>query len=157
MRIVLLGDSHLQRVQRDLKQIGPNVVNAAVGGAVVADVAAQARSVPVTGDDVAVLSIGTNDSLRRERSLDEVRGDVDALLSAVRPRRWVYVGAPLPASASYSAVIAGRVNAVGGTTVDTAWLLYPLGARAYDEDAIHLTGRAYALLLPALHAAVSRT
>jgi hypothetical protein len=41
MRIVLIGDSHLARVRRDLDRLGPAVVNAAVGGATVLDLLPQ--------------------------------------------------------------------------------------------------------------------
>lgn len=62
MRIVLLGDSHLARIRRDLPALGPDVCNAAVGGASALDLLAQAATASVGEDDVAVVSVGTNDA-----------------------------------------------------------------------------------------------
>ncbi|CAM3542817.1 hypothetical protein [Nocardioides zeicaulis] len=86
MRIVLLGDSHLARVRRDLALVGPDVHNAAVGGA--------------TSHDLAVC-----------RDLD------------------VHV-------------------------VHAEQVVAPLGAGAFVDDGLHLTGDAYRLLLPAIAAGV---
>ena len=61
MRIVLLGDSHLARVRRDLTLVGPDVCNAAQGGASTRDLVAQATRAAIHHSDLVVLSVGTND------------------------------------------------------------------------------------------------
>ena len=62
MRVVLLGDSHLARVRRDLLVLGPDVCNAAEGGASSLDLLAQATGAAVEEDDLVVVSVGTNDA-----------------------------------------------------------------------------------------------
>jgi hypothetical protein len=56
MRIVCLGDSHLARVRRDLPVLGPDVCNAAEGGASALDLIVQATSAGVREDDLVVVS-----------------------------------------------------------------------------------------------------
>ena len=65
MRVVLLGDSHLARLRRELPRLGESVVNAAVGGATVLDLEAQADRVGLAPDDAVVVSVGTNDAATR--------------------------------------------------------------------------------------------
>lgn len=58
---VLVGDSHLARIRRDLHRIGEDVINLAVGGATIVDVPRQvARG--VAGSGTFVVSVGTNDA-----------------------------------------------------------------------------------------------
>lgn len=153
----MLGDSHLARVQRDLPRIGPDVVNAAVGGSVAGDVLAQAAQVGVGPDDVAVLSIGTNDDMpANDVALSVFGARITEVAAQLHPARWVYVTPPLPESAAYgdtgrAALEEAHPDVV---VVDTVALLEPLGARAFLEDDLHLTGAAYDLLLPAVAAAV---
>lgn len=61
MRTVLLGDSHLARIKRELPRFGPSALNAAVGGATVLDLEYQGDGALLTADDVVVVSVGTND------------------------------------------------------------------------------------------------
>ena len=81
MRIVLLGDSHLARIKRELPRLGESVLNAAVGGATVLDLEAQANGAVLTAEDVVVVSVGTNDGApwkkvpRRPLSLGRFPGD----------------------------------------------------------------------------------
>ena len=51
---------------------------------------------------------------------------------------------------SYAAIGARLTTEAGGRVVDALGLLAPLGAAAYLDDGVHLTGAAYDLLLPAL-------
>lgn len=158
MRTVLLGDSHLARLQRALPRLGPDVVNAAVGGAVATDVAAQAVRVPVLPTDVAVLSIGTNDGMPVHAVVPEtVRSALADVVDRVRPARWVYLLPPLPESAAHGAAAVEALRAGGSlVVVDTPSLIAPLGPRAFLPDGLHLTGEAYDLLLPAIADAVGQ-
>jgi lysophospholipase L1-like esterase len=169
VRVVLLGDSHLARVRRDLDRIGTDVVNAAVGGACTRDLLPQARSAGVTGDDVLVVSIGSNDAAPwKAVPLEEAVGLVEAFLSSVPRAGLVLVTSPgvdeevltgandrtNAVLASYAAALADRFTAAGAVVVDGALLLAPLGSAAFADDGLHLTGAAYDLLLPALAAAI---
>ncbi|WP_148612750.1 SGNH/GDSL hydrolase family protein [Nocardioides rubriscoriae] len=158
MRVVLLGDSHLARLQRALPRIGPDVVNAAVGGAVATDVAAQAVRVPVTPTDVVVLSIGTNDGMPVHAIAPEsVRAALTDVAARVRPARWVYLLPPLPESAAHGGAAVAALDATGSlVVVDTPALLEPLGGGAFLPDGLHLTGEAYDVLLPVIAEAVRR-
>jgi hypothetical protein len=62
VRIVFLGDSHLARVRRDVSIVGPDVCNAAEGGATALDLVPQAAGAAVEEDDLVVFSVGTNDA-----------------------------------------------------------------------------------------------
>jgi hypothetical protein len=68
VRLVLLGDSHLARVRRDLHRLRGGgsteveIVNAAVGGAFVSDLAEQALEVGLQPGDRVAVSVGTNDA-----------------------------------------------------------------------------------------------
>lgn len=61
-RTVLVGDSHLARVKRDLRLLGENVLNVSEGGAVVSDLLGQTAAASVGQADVVVVSVGTNDA-----------------------------------------------------------------------------------------------
>lgn len=158
MRVVLLGDSHLARLGRPLPLLGPDVVNAAVGGAVATDVPAQAFAVPVLPDDVAVLSVGTNDGMPGYAvTPGSMASALVDLVDRVHPARWVYVVPPLPESGEHGEA-ARAVLATTGVlaVVDAPALLAPLGARAFLEDGLHLTAAAYDVVLPAIAAAVAQ-
>lgn len=175
MRIVLLGDSHLDRVRRDLHRLAPEpgaeVVNAAVGGSFAFELLGQAHGVHLRPEDAVVVSVGTNDAAPWkavppydfEANLREL---LDHLVELGTPRRGrlVYLTPPGvdearlegpgdrtgAVVASYAAIGARLTTAAGGRVVDALALLAPLGAAAYLDDGVHLTGAAYDLLLPAL-------
>jgi lysophospholipase L1-like esterase len=157
VRVVLLGDSHLARVQRGLPRIGPDVDNAAVGGSVAGDVLAQAAQVGVGPDDVVVLSIGTNDDMpANDVALSVFGARVTEVAGQLAPARWVYLTPPLPESAAYGEMAVAALTEAHPDVVvlDVPALLGPLGDRAFLEDDLHLTGASYDVLLPAIAAAV---
>ncbi len=169
MRVVLLGDSHLARVRRDLPVLGPEVHNAARGGASSLDLADQVAGAGVGDGDAVVVSVGTNDAAPwRQVPLAEFGAALGAILRSVSGRR-VYVAPPgvdearlsRPQDRSnavlddYRRTAVGICAEVGAVVVPTPAVLAGLGARAFTEDGVHLTGPAYALLLPAIAAAVS--
>jgi lysophospholipase L1-like esterase len=186
VRVVLLGDSHLARVRRDLPRLGPSVVNAAVGGASARDLLPQAVTAGVTSADLLVVSVGSNDAAPwKALPLSEFGSLLDAFLAAVPRSGLVLLTSPgvdesrllsnrdldaeviiRPRSAthdrtnavlsSYAEAARSRFAAEGAVVVDGRTLLADLGPAAYDSDGLHLTGAAYDVLLPALAAAISR-
>lgn len=169
MRVVLLGDSHLARVRRDLGVIGADVHNGAVGGATVRELAAQATGAEVARDDVVVVSIGSNDAaLWKQVPVADFRGTLERLVTSVPAARWVLVTPPgvdesrltgerdrtNQVIALYREAAVGVLTGVGASLVRAEQLLRPFGADAFVGDGLHLTGRAYALLLPAIRATV---
>jgi lysophospholipase L1-like esterase len=185
VRVVLLGDSHLARVRRDLPRLGPSVVNAAVGGACARDLLPQAVRAGVTSSDVLVVSVGSNDAAPwKAVPLSEFASLVDAFLAAVPRAGLVLLTSPgvdesrlvsnrdldvevlvRPRSAtrdrtnavlsSYAEAARSRFAAAGAVVVDGRTLLTDLGPAAYDSDGLHLTGAAYNVLLPALASAIA--
>jgi len=184
VRVILLGDSHLARVRRDLTRLGPAVLNAAVGGASVRDLLPQAVHAGVTSSDVLVVSIGSNDAAPwKAVSLAEFESLLDAFLAAV-PRsglvlltspgvdesrllsnrdldvevlvrpQWATRDRSNAVLSSYAEAACTRFAAAGAAVVHGRTLLADLGPAAYDSDGLHLTGAAYDVLLPALAAAV---
>lgn len=114
MRIVLLGDSHLARVRRDLPLLGADVCNAAEGGATALDLLAQAAGTAVDADDLVVVSVGTNDASPRSHvPVTAFARAVSGCLGSAPARRWVFAG-----------------------------------------DGLHLSGRAYRMVLPEIARAV---
>jgi len=171
VRVVLLGDSHLARVRRGLGRIGADVLNAAVGGSTVHDLAGQARACGLRPDDVVVVSVGTNDSAPwKAVPLDDFTDALETFLAGTDVGRLVLATPPGvdehrltgPGNrtqhevAAYAGVAARLFRAVGGDVVDARALLAPLGHAAFTDDGVHLTGAAYDLLLPAISAAVHR-
>ena len=175
MRLVLLGDSHLARVRRDLDRLAcgeavhTGILNAAIGGSDAHDVLAQAVTAGVDNNDRVAVSIGTNDAApwKQVPLADGVRR-VQEFLAEFRPERLIYLASPgvdearldrehdrtNEAMAGYSAAYSAAFTAAGATTLDTRALLAPLGSAAFVDDGVHLSGRAYALLLPALRDAL---
>jgi lysophospholipase L1-like esterase len=169
VRIVLLGDSHLARVLRDLAAIGPDVTNAAEGGASSLDLLAQARRAGVREQDVVVVSVGTNDAAPRTNvPLDEFAAALARCLGSVPTGSGVYV-APPGVDESGLTGTGDRTNAVldryrdaalavceqtGARVVRADHVIAPLGPGAFAGDGLHLGGRAYDLLLPAIANAV---
>lgn len=169
MRIVLLGDSHLARVRRDLPTLGPDVRNAAQGGASSLELLAQAASAAVGADDLVVVSVGTNDAAPwKQVPVTTFARAVSRCLESVPARGWVYV-APPGVDESRLAGSGDRTNAVlddyrdiavaacvdaGARVVRTERVIGPLGAGAFASDGLHLSGRGYDVVLPAIAEAV---
>jgi lysophospholipase L1-like esterase len=165
MRIVLLGDSHLARVRRDLPALGRDVCNAAEGGASSLDLLAQATGAAVEEDDLVVVSVGTNDAAPwKHVPMTVFAHTLSQCLQSVPARRWVYV-APPGVDESRLSGPGDRTNAVldayrdaavsacdeaGARVVRTERLIGPLGADAFVSDGLHLSGRAYRVVLPAI-------
>ena len=137
------------RIRRDLDLLGPHVTNLAVGGATATDLAGQVGGATLAHDDVAVLSIGTNDAGSGVTPQDCARAVAAALDGTACS--WVLVRPPLAEHSAWGDAIAAAVDAV---VVDTPALLAPLGSSAFAADGLHLSGAGYAALLPAIAAAV---
>ena len=172
MRVVLLGDSHLARVQRELHQVGTNVHNAAEGGATALDLLAQAAGAAVDESDLVVVSVGTNDiAPSKHVPLTSFGRAVRGCLQSVHARGWVYVAPPgvdetrLTGSGdrtnavldAYRDAAVSTFDDAGARVVRTDRVISPLGAAAFVGDGLHLSGPAYRLVLPAIAAAVQAT
>ena len=169
MRIVLLGDSHLARIKRELPRLGESVLNAAVGGATVLDLEAQANGAVLTAEDVVVVSVGTNDGApwKKVPEHDFHRTLTDFVMSR-RVRAWVVMAPPgvdesrvgagdrtNAVLSAYCAAAAAVAESVSGRLIASRAVLQPLGSRAFNRDGVHLSGSGYRLLLSALTKAVS--
>ncbi|WP_107774349.1 SGNH/GDSL hydrolase family protein [Nocardioides sediminis] len=164
MRIVLLGDSHLARIQRQLPRIGENVLNAAQGGATVRHLEAQAEGVRLTASDLVVVSVGTNDAAPWNAvPVADFQRTLSRFVGSRQAGAWVIMTPPgvdesrLGAGDRTNAVVAHYRDAATAVAdsrtarlLDTRSLLTPLGADAFAKDGLHLSGLAYRLLLPAL-------
>jgi len=172
MRIVLLGDSHLARVRRDLAVLGPDVCNAAEGGASALDLLTQATKAAVEEDDLVVVSVGTNDAAPwKQVPVTVFAHAVLCCMQSVPARRWVYVAPPgvdecrLTGSSDrtnavldeYRDAAVSACNEAGARVVRTERVIGPLGAGAFVSDGLHLSGRAYKVVLPAIAEAVHAT
>jgi lysophospholipase L1-like esterase len=169
MRVVFLGDSHLARVRRDLSIVGPDVCNAAEGGSSALDLLAQAAKASIEEDDLVVVSVGTNDAAPwKEVPVTVFAEAVFHCMQSVAARRWIYV-APPGVDESRLTGLHDRTNAVldeyrdaavsachdaGALVVHTERVIRPLGAGAFVSDGLHLSGRAYKVVLPAIAEAV---
>lgn len=169
MRIVLLGDSHLARVRRDLAAIGPDVTNAAEGGASSLDLFAQARRAGVREQDVVVVSVGTNDGAPWKRvPLDEFAAALADCLGSVPSGSGVYVAPPgvdesrLPGTGDRTNAVIDRYRDAAlavceqtdARVVRADHVIAPLGPGAFAGDGLHLGGRADDLLRPSIAEAV---
>ncbi len=116
------------------------------------------------------ISVGTNDSAPwKAVPLDRAVAALAAALAPHRVDRWVLVTSPgvdesrlgraadrkNATLAAYAVALGEVVTAAGGSVLDAAALLAPLGPRAFVEDGVHLSGAGYDVLLPALADAVS--
>ena len=168
---MLVGDSHLARIQRDVGLIGPEVRNAAEGGASSRDLLAQTARAGIDDADLVVLSVGTNDAGPWQHvRIEEFAEALDHCLRTVPAVGWVYVAPP---GVDESRLGPGdRTNAVlddyrdaalavcvqaGAGAVRADRVVAPLGPQAFVDDGLHLSGHAYQLLLPAIAAAVRTT
>jgi lysophospholipase L1-like esterase len=154
MRVVLLGDSHLARVRRDLPILGHDVVNRAVGGSVAADLLPQLAAAGCTASDALVVSIGSNDAGWRGVPLARFETDVAAFLDARPTGRLVYLAPADEPARGHAAAAIPLFGAAGAEVVDAHALLAGLGDGALEPDRLHLTGAAYAVVLPALRKAL---
>ena len=169
---MLLGDSHLARVRRYVSVLGPEVCNAAEGGATSLDLVAQATKAAVEENDLVVVSVGTNDAAPwKHVPVTTFAQAVARCMQSVPARRWVYV-APPGVDESRLTGSGDRTNAVldryrdaavsagrdaGARVVRTEQLIQALGAAAFVNDGLHLSGRAYKVVLPAIAEAVRAT
>ena len=169
MRVVLLGDSHLARVRRDLHRIWPEVCNAARGGSRARDLLPQAASATVTGSDVVVMSVGTNDAAPWKQVPVESFADLllECLQSAPAGRR-IYLAPPGvdeqrltgPRDRTNATIDEYREAAISACSeaearvVRTDRVIEPIGSGAFVDDGLHLSGPAYQLVLPAIAEAV---
>ncbi|WP_165807155.1 SGNH/GDSL hydrolase family protein [Nocardioides currus] len=169
MRIVLLGDSHLARVRRDLHLVGPDVHNGAEGGASALDLPAQATRAAVQASDLVVLSVGTNDAAPwKQVPVTAFARAVRDCLGSVAARSWIYVTPPgvdearLPGPGDrtneilddYREAAISVCGEVGAGVVRAERVIESLGAGAFVDDGVHLSGRGYQALLPAIGDAV---
>lgn len=166
MRIVLLGDSHLARIQRQLPLVGENVLNAAQGGASVRDLTGQADGIGLTGSDVVVVSVGTNDAAPwNDVPVADFERALSRFVLSHPAGAWVIMPPPgvddsrLGVGDRTNAVVSGYRDAAiavaeshSARLLDTRSLLARLGTAAFARDGLHLSGAAYRLLLPALAA-----
>lgn len=152
--------------------VGPDVCNAAEGGATALDLLAQATRAAVDEGDLVVVSVGTNDPAPWQQVPVGVfaRALLDCMQS-VPARRWVYVAPPgvdesrLPGSGDrtnaildeYRDAAVSACNEAGAKIVRTERIIEPLGAGAFVSDGLHLSGRAYQVVLPAIAKAVHET
>ncbi len=171
-RVVLIGDSHLARVRRDLSLLGERVVNAAVGGASSGDLRTQAAKAGIGAGDVVVVSLGTNDAAPwKHTPLARFEDHLRALLTSLAPSRWIlltppgvdeeWLTGPTDRTNEVIDVYRSRARAVfaeiGGGVVLSEELIAPLGSAAFVEDGLHLSGRAYRRVLPALRSEADRS
>lgn len=166
MRTVLLGDSHLARVRRDLHQIAPGeIFNAAVGGATSRDLKAQALEADIRPSDDVVVSIGTNDAAPwKQVPLTEYEQRLRELLDNLWPDRIVLVTTPgvnesrlsgpggrtNMVLATYAATAATVCSEAGAAVLDAAHVISSLATAAFADDGVHLSGEGYRRLLPAI-------
>ena len=163
MRIVLLGDSHLARIQRQLPRIGEIVLNAAQGGATVRHLKAQADGMGLTGSDVVVVSVGTNDAAPwNEVPVADFQRALSRFVRSNPAGVWVIMSPPgvdesrLGAGDRTNAVVTEYRDAATAVAeshsarlLDTRSLLAQLGTAAFAKDGLHPSGAAYRVL-PAL-------
>ena len=169
---MLLGDSHLARVRRDLPALGRNVCNAAKGGASALDLLAQATKAAVEEDDLVVVSVGTNDAAPwKQVSVMEFAQALSRCMRSVPARGWTYV-APPGVDESRLSGACDRTNAVldeyreaavfacnevDARVVRTERVIRPLGVGAFVSDGLHLSGRSYQVVLAAIAEAIHAT
>jgi lysophospholipase L1-like esterase len=168
VRTVFIGDSHVARLRRELREFPGDVRNAAEGGASSRDLLRQAGAVGVHDSDSVVLSVGTNDAAPwKHVSVSEFVRAISMLVASHAPRGWVYVAPPGVVEERLTGA-RDRTNAVideyrlaaievcdevGGHVVRTDLMIGSLGATAFAEDGIHLNGTGYRVLVPAIRSA----
>ena len=168
VRTVLMGDSHLARLRRDLHRFRGDVRNAADGGASASDLRRQAAAVGVRESDTVVLSVGTNDAAPwKQVPVSEFVRSLVTFVGSHAPRGWVFVAPPGVVEGRLSGA-RDRTNSVidsyrlaaievcdelGVHVVRTDLMLESLGAKAFAEDGVHLNAAGYRVLVPAIASA----
>jgi lysophospholipase L1-like esterase len=162
---VLIGDSHLARIRRDLPILGSRVRNAAEGGASAACLSVQASSAGIDEHEVVVVSVGTNDAAPwKGVPLMDFERTLTAFLSSVKAHGWVYVAPPGVVETrlnrtgdrsnrvmeDYRTAAIKAFEQVGARVVRTDLLVGPLGDSAFAPDGLHLNAAGYRALLPAI-------
>ncbi|HWU20376.1 MAG TPA: SGNH/GDSL hydrolase family protein, partial [Nocardioides sp.] len=161
MRVLMLGDSHFDRLHLIPWALSRDTVNLAVGGAIAPEMLDQLGDLDPRGFDVVMLSIGSNDAATRPLPLEEFLGAIGQVLDRCEGRRVVLATAPGVAPRSpfstrvqeYAAAAAALVRSSGGTVLETSRVLRPLGDRGLLPDGVHLTKSAHLLYVPALRRA----
>lgn len=172
--VVLVGDSHLANISGarllDLeKAAGCRVVNGAVGGANVHDLAGQVARFRPFG--ILVVSVGTNDAAPWKRvPLPDFRVKAVETLGLLRSCRVIYVAAlgvddarlPEPDDRfdaelqRYASAGMEVFGSSGGTVIDLAVELSSIRADAFEPDGVHLTTAAYDVVVRVLGEAIAR-
>jgi lysophospholipase L1-like esterase len=162
MSVLLLGDSHLAHIRRDLVRVGPDVTNRAVGGSVAAQLQDQVAGIHLAAYDVVVVSVGTNDAAPwRDVTLPEFTSAIAEFLPLVRDNGMVFVRSPgvdegvrgealNRRMTEYADVAAALFTGAGGEVLDTPKVLAPLGRHAFIDDGLHLSQAGYDVLIPEL-------
>ena len=80
------------RIRRGLRLIGPDLANVAVGGSRAVDLLPQALGLPVSDLDLAVVSIGSNDSAPwKAVTLSQFAHEIEQFLARVNSAGLAYV------------------------------------------------------------------
>ncbi len=144
-------------------------MNAAVGGATVLDLEAQADGVSMSSADAVVISVGTNEAAPWNTiPVHDFQRALTRFMTSHRLRIRVMVAPPGVHEArlgsgertnavvsQYRAAAVSVAESCHARLIDPLPLFAPLGIHAFASDGLHLSGRAYRLLLPALTLAVS--
>lgn len=164
MSLVLMGDSHLARVRRELVSLGREVRNVAVGGATVRDLDGQLDLVAAIRPETVVLSVGTNDAAARHGvSRAHFVAALEDVLVRLQESTAIYVTSPgvIESRAAGQHWTNTRVAEYRQAALDACAehnlaciraekILGQLGARAFAEDGLHLNGLGYRTLLPVI-------
>ena len=168
-RVVLVGDSHLAKLNRQQLQrlseqtaIRPLVVNHAAGGSTVLDLLAEIELGAFLPQDRIVISIGTNDYATWKRvPLHHFRSAVQELLDRLRHHRLVVL-LPPPVDEHHQ-VEAGRTNLrteqdrapyadalEAEAAAQGAQIVQVAGDKVHAADGVHLSGAGYDVLISRL-------
>lgn len=166
MPVLLLGDSHLARFAPYLRLIAKDCTLRAVSGSAASDLLDQLGDLDPAAYDVVVVSVGTNDCGVKPAPLADFLASIQLLLDRVKPTPVVLlnnpgaderaVGYDDAQMKTYAAEAAALVRAYGGTVVETADVIAPLGLRGRTLDGLHASKRGLVLLSPALRRAIRR-
>ena len=164
MRTMLIGDSHLARLNNDLSPlVATPVIDAAQGGASIGDALRQASSIRVDANDIVVLSIGTNDAAPwKQTPLAAFSDGLDQFKDSFDLGRWIYMTPPgvdesrLSGSSNRTNMVmeiyrdkATTVLRSGGASIlPSHEVIAELGSFAFSSDGVHLAEAAYSLLVP---------
>lgn len=167
-RVVLVGDSHFQRMDASL--IGAPALNFGVGGARIAEIANRMRDYRSLAAARAVFVWGGVNDLLANRTPDQAAADMAALLEAVPAAAPVFLVSVPPAGAALSPALARRVAELNARYLAICEsgdaclyvdihhrLAAPDGtlAAAFDAgDHLHLNGAAYGEVAAVLRDAI---